>query len=165
MQALMIATLRDVAAKTPQWMIGFAATIAALMVIWKFPPTRATVKYLGRGFWNPVRDNVLGALRTVVREETEDIRKQVFPNGGSSLADRIARADLEVSLIKNGLSGLGHDLRFINERMSRRDLEITAISLTLQNMGQKVGELHERTVITDEHPVVVMQEQPTDLQV
>jgi len=66
-----------------EWLIGSAATIVALLVVVKFGYT--TYKAIHR------IDQMLGVDRQgrTISDRLERVEYQLFPNGGTSLADRV----------------------------------------------------------------------------
>jgi hypothetical protein len=77
-----------------------AAVIAgAITALWAFKPTQWVMRSFSRLFIKPINTGIENKFRTVIKEETEDIRKQVFPNGGSSLSDKMSRTELQVEML------------------------------------------------------------------
>lgn len=82
--------------QTQVYLLSIAALIAAASAIWLFKPTRMLVTYLVRGFIAPAIESLRDWLKVIIREETADIRAQVFTNGGSSLADKVNRTNMRI---------------------------------------------------------------------
>lgn len=90
----------------------FAASIfiGAFSVLWKIKPTQAAIRFLARQFGTPMVDSVKKQIREIVHEETTDLRMQLYPNGGSSLADKINRIRRDVALVCEGVEDVNRRL-------------------------------------------------------
>jgi hypothetical protein len=90
----------------------FAASIfvGAFGVLWRVPLTQKALRFVGRQFGEPIVNSVRREIREIVHEETADLRAQLYPNGGSSLADKINRMRLDVYLVRTGLEDVKNRL-------------------------------------------------------
>lgn len=99
-------------------MAAFIGSLAALAmsigILWKIKPTQAVIRFFARQFGSPSVDFVSGKIREIVHEETADLRAQMYPNGGSSLADKINRLRLDVAIVREGLEDVKNRLEVMN---------------------------------------------------
>lgn len=141
--------------------------IATLTTLWKM---------VGRPMWNKLK-GAIDALNEIptMKEEVTSIRKEMHPNGGSSLRDQINRMDdrtADTHCLVRGIMKLDNQAMWVSDARGR----IIDVNITLCRMvGRSVDEFlgaswltivaqHDRIRVSEEWRQAVTVERPFEME-
>lgn len=122
------------------FMLGVATLIGSMAVMWKFKPTRFVISRLIQTFTSPISDWVNTRIHEGVVLGTNDIRSQVYPNGGSSLLDQNYRLEQRQAETGSRIREMIKSLDEIKEQVSARDQRLDEGEIRFQKIENNLLE-------------------------
>lgn len=74
---------------------------------------------LGEAFLVPIKDWLETFMREIVRDEVKEIKQQVLPNDGSSIADKVVMNYKEIKCLEQGHNNLQTQIGNIEENIEK----------------------------------------------